>query len=194
MFGDPGIFRPFIPTWQPLMWEVATQTPEQLLATSGEWLQAMAVVRAEDEEPERFQQVLAEVMRRLEAVNQKESVRWHDLMWFLMSWAIRRRPGAERANIVAAMTAKVNDVTIQQEVRNMAGRVGQRWEDEVLLRGETRGQLRMARSMLRKALEARFGTLPEDVVEQIEALEDIERLQAGVIKVVRIEKLREFSL
>ncbi len=163
MFGDPGIFRPFIPTWQPLMWEVATQTPEQLLATSGEWLQAMAVVRAEDEEPERFQQVLAEVMRRLEAVNQKESVRWHDLMWFLMSWAIRRRPGAERANIVAAMTANVNDATIQQEVRNMASRLGQRWEDEVLARGVARGeelgmergmergQLRMARSMLRTA-------------------------------------------
>jgi hypothetical protein len=198
LFGDPGLFQPFIPSWQPLLWEVATRTPEQLLGTAGEWLQAMAVVRAEDDEPERFQQVLAEVMRRLEPIHQNESVRWHDLMWFLLSWAIRRRPGSERDNIVAAMTANVNDAAIQQEVRTMAGRVGQRWEDEVLARGMARGEelgrLAARREDLRLLLEGRFGPLPEDLVQRIEAVKDADRLLNCIAQLGAINQLSELQL
>ncbi len=190
LFGDPGPFRPFIPSWQPLLWQVATRTPEDLLAAPGEWLQAMAVIRVEEEGPEEFQRVFAEVMQRLEPLHEAERARWLNLMWFLLSWAVRRRPGEEREAILAATEARFRSVAIQQEVRNMAGMVGQRWEDEVF----ARGQLRMARANLRALLAERFGTLPEELIQRIETTNDVARLQAALLQVLRINAASELSL
>jgi len=194
LFGDPGPLRPFIPTWQPLLWDVAAHSVEDLLTLTGEWLPSMAVVRAEDESPERFRQVFAEVLGRLAPLNQTEQTRWQNLMWFLLSWAIRRRSGAERADLLAESTANLQNAQLQQEIQIMASQVGQRWEDEVFARGEVHGGVAKSRHILRKVLEAKCGTLPEGLLQQIQAILDVDRLDQAVIRAAQVTRLEDFSL
>src|SRR5205814_1640220 len=47
LVGGPEAFRPFVPQWQPLFWDLAIQPAEALLTRDEIWLQALAVVRAE---------------------------------------------------------------------------------------------------------------------------------------------------
>jgi predicted transposase YdaD len=198
----PELLRPYIPTWQPLFWDLAEQTPQDLLGAAGEWLQALAVVRADRAERDVFWTVFEESLRRLGPLSERDKLRWQDLMWFVLSWAVRRRPGGERNELFAAVMAHVEDAAVRQEIQAMSQQVEQTWEQEVFARGEAhgeargeaRGALRTARDDLRALLTQLFGGLPESLVQRIEATEDRERLRAALLQAVRLQSLDELQL
>src|SRR5438045_2278440 len=55
----PVALRAFAPQWQPLFWDLAERSAEELLQAAGEWLTALAVVRAERENASEFRGVFA---------------------------------------------------------------------------------------------------------------------------------------
>jgi hypothetical protein len=85
----PEELRHFLPSWQPLVWPLFDKTPESLLKSGRDWLAALAAVRVVKEDPEQFWKVYTEVLRRLEPLSERDRMRWQDLMWFLVSWALR---------------------------------------------------------------------------------------------------------
>jgi hypothetical protein len=186
----PEPFRPYVPVWEPVFWSLGEHTPEALLNAGGEWLAALAVVRSERDAPEAFWAILAEVTRRLEPLSTQDPVRWQDLMWFLLSWALRRRPGEERDRVAATAATAMANAALQQEIQAMSQTVRQTWEQEMLERGE----LLAARKHLRIFLEGRFGTLPEELVRQVEASEDLERLRGCIRQVAQITSLEQLQL
>jgi hypothetical protein len=56
------------------------------------------------------------------------------------------------------------------------------------------GALAICRQNLRLLLEERFGPLPEHVMRKIESIDDLERLQAGLRQVLRVNALTELEL
>jgi hypothetical protein len=66
--------------------------------------------------------------------------------------------------------------------------------EELMEQGRRLGELRAARWGLRDVLEIRFGTLPEPLAQQIEALADLERLLQGFRQALRVPRLDEFTL
>ena len=141
---------------------------------------------------------MTDVLHRLEPLHERDQIRWHDLLWFLLSWSMRRRASDERAPLVAAVAASHENVTLRREIETMSQMVGRAWEDEVLERGIDRGKLLGAlancRENLRVVLEERLGPLPITLFQRIEQTEDIDRLKAGVRQAVRITKLDELTL
>src|SRR5262249_48190991 len=51
-----------------------------------------------------------EVLQRLEPLSEQDRMRWLDLLWFVLSWALRRRPGAERDRLLEAARSSQMDV------------------------------------------------------------------------------------
>jgi hypothetical protein len=96
----PRELRGFLPRWQPRFWDLAERTPEEVLQSAGEWLAALAVVRAEREDAATFREILGRVRSRLERLSDTEKVRWHELLYFILSWALRRRPGEDQMEIL----------------------------------------------------------------------------------------------
>jgi hypothetical protein len=186
-------FQAHIPNWGPILWQLNAQSVEALLQ-GGEWMQALAVVRAERESADVFREVFAEVTRRLEPLSELERARWHDLMWFLVSWAYRRRPPAERQDLLSVATGRMNSVAAKEEVEKMSGMIGQTWEQELLTRGAARGQLDATRVLLRSLLEDRFGSLPEEWLRRIDSTEDVERLRRCALQVRLVTTLEEVQL
>ncbi len=75
----------------------------------------------------------------------------------------------------------------------MGEQMQQNWEQEPLARGEVRGALKTCRKMVCKALEKRFGPLPEVVVQQIETA-GLPALEAVFDRVDTIQSLDELAL
>jgi hypothetical protein len=202
LIGGPEELQAFVPRWQPLFWDLAERNPQELLETAGELLAALAVVRAEREDAATFRTVFVAVLRRLEALSQQEPVRWQELLWFVLSWGLLRRPGEEREALMAEAQSSQTDVVRQEEVRRMSETITRTWEQEMLARGEARGeargreqgQLETAREILRLQLEDRFGLLPADLVQRIERTDDLERLRAALRQVVHITALSELEI
>lgn len=214
LIGGPEELRAFAPVWRPLFWDLAERTPEELLSASGEWLAALAVVRAERAGSEAFRGVFQSVLQRLEGLSDSERMRWRDLLWFLLSWALRRRPSADRESLLDAARKSQMDVKHQEEVAEVGETVEETWEQELLRRGEARGEARgraqgeacgetrgeargdlnARREDLRLLLEEKFGPLPESVAQQIDAIDDPARLRDAMRQVLHVSALTELKL
>jgi hypothetical protein len=169
---------------------------------AGEWLAALAVARAERAEPEVFREVFAAVLRRLEGLSESERMRWRDLLWFVVSWALRRRPADERAVLLETARSSQMELKHREKVAQLTETVVETWEQELLARGRTEGEARgraegemqARREDLRLLLEEQFGPLPESLVAQISAVEDPERLRRALRQVLHLNSLDELVL
>jgi hypothetical protein len=190
LLAAPEPMQAYVPGWQPLFWDLAERTPQELLDAAGEWIQALAVVRAERGEVEEFRAVFTEVLRRLEGLREQETVRWHALVGFVLSWAVRRRPGRERSQLWEAARDSQAAAAHREEMRTLSETIEQTWEQELL----AEGQLREDREILRELLEDRFGTLPEALARRIEQTQDATRLRQCIRQVSHLRELADLDL
>jgi hypothetical protein len=130
------------------------------------------------------------VLRRLEGLSQRERMRWHDLLHFVLSWALRRRPSGEQSEILETAQNSQEDVGHREEIERLGKMIGQSWEQELLARGQILAQ----RKDLQALLEERFGAVPEAVAARIEAADDPDRLRNALRRAIRIASPEELEL
>ena len=190
LLGEPAEFHCFVPEWGPLFWELSQHSVDGLLHSGDEWQETLAVLRAQGEEGPAFERVYVEAMRRLEALAGQDHVRWYDLMRIILSWALWRRPRAERPALLTAAQAAQADVNRQKEI----GLMGQTIAESIWEEGRIAGELRATRGALRSLLVKRFGPLPESVSQAIEGTTDLERLERAFQKALDVDKLADLEL
>lgn len=188
MTGPPEL-QAYVPDWQPLFFDLAERTPDDLLQTVAHWLPALAVVRAEEAPRERFQAVLTEVLRRLAALHDAEPLRWGELLRFVLSWGIRRRPHDEQQTVYEAVRASHEQAELRQEMEQMTQTIKRTWEQEVwaralqtgkeegLAEGQAKGRAEEARALLLRQGRKRFGEPDAATVAALEAIADLPRLE-----------------
>lgn len=192
LLAPPAAFHGFAPRWQPIFWNLADQTPEALLHSGAAWLQLLAVMRVGRETTEDFLAVFAPALRQLAAIHDRETVRWHELLHSVLSYALWRRPEAERSTI---REAAIQASPIQQEeVTNMTRTIAEALIEEGLVKGRAEGALQNSRESLRRLLTRRFQTLPDAVVRRIESCTDIGRLQAAIDNILDMKSLDELTI
>jgi flagellar biosynthesis/type III secretory pathway protein FliH len=207
LLDEPRAFHAFAPNWQPLFWNLADRTAEELLNSGEEWLYLMSVLRVEKEEAAQFQAVLTEAARRLANLRGSDSVRWYDLMRALIAYAQHRRPAQERTALIDAV--RQADPGSQKEVDAMAQTIAEAIFEEGREKGLSQGlsqgltqglsqgraegrlegELQATRTLLRRLLEARFQSLPEAIIQRIDQTTDLNRLQEAVLRVSGLQKL-----
>jgi len=173
LMAGPVSLHAYVPDWQPLFWDLAERTPEALLKQVGYWLPALAAVRAEHEDADRFHAVLAETLHRLEPLHDKDPNRWGDLLWFLLSWGLRRRPRPEQEQLYATVLASHDQVSVRQEVEQMSKVAWINAEQEWL----AMGRLDQARAMLLRQGTRRFGPPAPAAAAMLAGIADLARLE-----------------
>jgi hypothetical protein len=115
LVSGPAAVRAFAPEWAPIFWDLAERSPEALLNSAGEWLNALAVVRAEREDPEHFRRVLVDALQKLATISNEQRTRWDELLRFILSWALRRRPGGRvRSSMTQSFKVSVGNAAIER--------------------------------------------------------------------------------
>ena len=112
-------------------------------------------------------------------------MRWYDVMRIMRTWAVWRRPGAERTPLLFAAQASQKDAGLQRETETMS---------QTIAEGEAKGELLTSRAVLRRLLTKQFGALPESLLERMEATADAGRLQACIEQVMELRTLDELQL
>jgi hypothetical protein len=124
--------------------------------------------------------VLTEVLRKLTALHDAEPLRWHELLDFVLSWGLRRRPRAERQTVYDAVLASHQQAELRQEMETMAHTIGQTWEQELLAQGraigKAEGKAEGSRATLLRVGRKRFGEPDAATVAALEAISDVDRL------------------
>jgi len=177
LIAGPDEFRPFAPQWQTLFWNLSEQDPEVLLSSAEAWLQALAVVRTEGEELATFQGVLRRVLPRLERLCGQQRIRALDLLWFVLSWALRRRPRRERKELEEFIRASLADPEAQKEVATMSKSLDMTWEEEMRVIAEERAKVMaeerakvLAEEWAKAMAEERAKILAETTLQEREKL------------------------
>mgnify|MGYP007135524777 CR=1 FL=1 len=127
------------------------------------------------------------MLERLQRLSDTNPVRWHGLSWFVLSWALRRRPSAETEALLATAQRSQVNARRRQEVRKMSETIIRTRDQEML----AQGQLCEARSVLRTVLDKRFGPLPEGVAQRIQTIEELERLRQLFSQGLEVTSLAE---
>jgi hypothetical protein len=172
LIAGPESLRALAPHWPPLVWDIAQRTPQEFLEQTGAWLRSLAVVRAEREDTETFANVLREVIDSLEELTETDRVRWHDLMRFVISWALRRRPRDEAAGLKELVAKSQQNRTNKNEVEEMIESTFQTWEQI-----QEEGEMRARRDDLKRVVQKKFPDAPQEVLDRIGAIDDSARLQ-----------------
>lgn len=76
--------------------------------------------------------------------------------------------------------------------------VVEEWRNEGRVEGRieglAEGQVRTCREILLALLEDRFGTLPEDLIQRVQAVKDVDRLKGALREVIHLHSLEELRL
>jgi hypothetical protein len=164
-----------------LFFDLSARTPEELLKAVGHWLPALAVVRAEREDRDHFASVLTEVLGRLADLHETEPRRWSELLHFVLSWGLRRRPRDEQQTVYDAVQASQQQGKLRKEMEDMAQALGQTWEQELLQRGQEIGMQKGiavgVRALLLRRGHKRFGEPDAATIAALEAINDLARLE-----------------
>ncbi len=72
--------------------------------------------------------------------------------------------------------------------------MGQTIAEAIWEEGWTKGQVEVARRLLRQLLSHRFGTVPETVLQRIDHANDVERLTAAAVQVLHIASAEDLAI
>jgi hypothetical protein len=179
----PPELMEFVPDWGPFFWNLSERPAEEYLA-AGPMMQVLAVMRAGEEAPPVFQDVYRRASSNLASLAASEVVRWQELIQGLLSYGLRRRPPPERETLVGIV--RETNGPRQNEVTTMAQTIAEDLMEQ--------GGARALRGALRELLELKYGTLPESVLQRVEACTDVQRLRRAVVKTATLEKLEDLEL
>ena len=118
------------PTFQPLFWELARETVQDLLADPSAWSQTMAIVRAGRGTLEELRGIFETGANRLLDLPDEQRVRRHDLLWFVVSWMRQYRPRADVEQLVKDLQEHQMEATRRQEVTQVAAGTAKTWAEE----------------------------------------------------------------
>ncbi len=65
LLAEPAVFHSFAPTSEPLFWNLAEQTAEELLQRGSGWRNLLAVIRSERADPDAFRHVTLTAVQQL---------------------------------------------------------------------------------------------------------------------------------
>jgi hypothetical protein len=182
----PAGLERFVPPWEPEFWDLAERSADVLEQSPGAWMSAMAVVRALEEEHEAFLRRYTRVLARLEPLSGQDRLRWQDLLWVLFSYAVRRRPRAERDELFAAAVASHHEAALREEVRNMSQNVMETW-DQWAMQHYTQGM----RNALLLQGRAKFGPPTAEIEAAINTITDATRLERLIQRAVEVNSWQQ---
>jgi hypothetical protein len=170
---EPAVFRSFLPDWQPLFWELAQHSPDQLLHSREALLQVLALLRVEDQEQADAVRTFRSVLQQLDPLHDTNFVRWEDLIRFILGWATHRRPPEERPLWSALAEDMQADEQRKQELKAMHMTIA----DEIRLEGKAEGKAEALREVLLDLGRQQLGEPDAATLQALESITDVDHLK-----------------
>jgi hypothetical protein len=202
-----GLADRFTPAKESIYLNLPAMDARQLEAKGGFFGWVLRLVQRRKAQPERFRALVLRVVAALEAMPAAERLRWLELLSYSVALIYHTREPWEWPLLQETIEASVRTDQHRQELFDMgrtiaeelkeegirqgreAGRETGREEgrEEGLREGESRGRLTAGRQTLIRLLRKRFGEIPQEWIETVEATQDAATLDRWLDHVVTAE-------
>ena len=195
LLDEPTAFHAFAPDWNPIFWELGTETTEKLLASGDPFVNLMSLVLSEGESSEKLTEIYAKVLEKLDAIPDAESGRWRELFEFAVKWMLHRRPKDEQADWLKT----TDEVEKRQRRRKEIGEMKKSIADGLIEEGidigrdegRVEGRIEALQDTILRIGTRRFGSPSARMAKQLREINDAARLQDLCDLVLDIPSWRE---
>jgi predicted transposase YdaD len=214
----PQALRRFVPYHDTLLLNLKGMAPEELVTVGHPLGWVLRVMQQEGASREALAVALREAMAGLDRLPSGEQAAWRQAAYYLLLLIYHRRERQEWEALAQVVLEPVREHVRREEIEQMGKTIAEELIDEGKELGLQQGKelglqqgkelglqqgkelglqqgiLQAKQEDLLRLLRAKFGSLPPAVVEQIEALGDVTRLDALLERVLTAHSLEEMNL
>jgi hypothetical protein len=187
-------FRDITPLLQPLYVNLPELSAETLDETGGDFGCVLRVIQQRKARPREFEQLLEQVVKRLELMPDEQRSRWLDLLSYLHALVYHERQSAEHKALTRAIERSVESDDHRQEVFNMSQTIADELIEKGMQKGEQKGKLNSLQQILSLQLRERFGEQAEAVAALVERTKDVAQLERWLKQFATATTLEELKI
>jgi hypothetical protein len=178
------------PHLEPQFINLGTTPPDQLETEGGFFGWVHRLVQERQARPAEFRALLERVVRHLETMSDSERLRWLDFLSYIHAFVYHDRGAAEEPDLQEKIEASVQSDEHRQEVRDM----GKSFAHELMDKGRKEGRREGRKEALLRFLRNRFGDLPSETIDAINATVSVRQLDAWLDRVSTAQTLAEMRI
>jgi predicted transposase/invertase (TIGR01784 family) len=191
----PSSLREFTPRFHALYLPLKQIPPQSLTAKEHPFGWVLKVMRAEDAPPADMESALQETATWLEGLSRKDRVAWAEALHFLWLLIHHRRPAEEHERLEQVLLNSIRARRRREEVSEMFKTMIDVWREEGEARGEARGRvegmIKAKQEDVLRLLTLKFGDVPAEIVQRVQAIRDVEKLDGLLEQVWRASSLKD---
>jgi hypothetical protein len=163
-----------------------TTEPEKLVAEGHPFGWVLRVIQKEDADKEEFADALRLAVSELDKLPEEQKNQWEKLMYYLVLLIFHRRDKEEQPELISRVREMVKDKRRREEVSKMGRTAAQALIAE--------GALQAKQESLLDFIQSKFGSVPDNVANQIKAIRDINILRELTRRVPKANSVDEINI
>jgi hypothetical protein len=198
----PPALRRFVPQHETLLLNLQEMAPEALVAAGHPLGWVLRVMQQERANREELALALRETIEGLGRLPSAEEPAWRHAAYYLLLLIYHRRERQEWEALTQVILEAVRERVRREEIETMGKTIAEALIEEGkelgLQQGKElglqQGTLQSRRDVLLRQMRAKFGPLPPAIVEQVEAIGDVNQLDGLLEKVLTADNVEEMGL
>jgi hypothetical protein len=188
------LFEDVTPMLRPLFVNLREIPPERLEGEGGFFGWVLRLIQDQRARPESFQELLERVVQHLETMPAAERLRWLELLSYIHALVYHERQPPERPALQEVLDASVRTDEHRQEIFAMHRTIADELKAEGRKEERKASEVRVRRNILLLQLRKRFGELPQETVDAIEATRNVKHLNTWLERTVTAGSLADVQI
>ena len=190
----PDALRRFVPTFDTLLLEVKAEDEASLTRTDHPFGWLMTVLKKEQATKEELAEALEQTVSHISALPASERNQFLRAIHYLYLLILSRRPPDEHDDLKSVVYQHITNPDLREESFEMA----QTMAEHLLQQGEQRGieigSLQAKRQDIVELLQIRFDSVSATIVEKVNAIDSLKRLNEVFRQAAMIESIDQLQL
>ncbi len=186
----PDALARFVPTFDTLFLSVKEAEASDLTRTDHPFGWLLTVLQQEHADKDVISSALQRAMTRLSELGTERSEQMRRAIAYLLLLILHRRPTEEHTGLITIL----NEYTDEMEVDTMAEAIAGTLFEQGIEQGIEQGETRAKRAAILKLLQSQFGSVPEPLATQINAIRNPAQLDMLFDEILDAETLDDIHL
>jgi hypothetical protein len=187
-----------VPILDPLFVNLRDMQASKLESQGGYFGWVLRLLQERKARPIEFQNLVERVIQHLESMPHEERLRWLELLSYIQALVYHERDPCEQQGLRETIEASVRVEEHRLEVSKMSRTIADALREEGLKKGlkkgRKEGEIRGLRQALLRQIRKRFGEVSLEIVDTIEATEDINQLNTWLDQFVTARTLEQMKI
>ncbi len=181
----PDALTRFVPTFDILFLSVKETTVSHLTRTGHPFGWLLTVLQKEHADKDAISDALQQAMSYLSTLGTEQAQQLRRTVAYFLLLILHRRPVEEHAGLITILDQHTHEMEVDTMAEALTGTLLEQGIEQGIEQGEIRGK----RDAVLRALQIRFGSLPENITAQINAIQNLTQLDDLFEKIFEAETI-----